>query len=236
MSTTPTIPNVKITGTLANFVNTVFELSPDPKATLDIALCGYGSQIPRVAGVALFSAGTASGIPMQSAGTTEGEFAVTLYGNDLIEPAGTFYTFTVRNSNGDVIQINAYYLTNGQFDISTLTPYDPNQPPPPLPPLITNQLLIVPWSADMEFPGDVYTAFRTTLTGDVTSSSAPGTVQGNLYTFIINQDATGGHAFTWPPNVVNATPINPNPNSRTVQTFVMATANLYPISAGTWYM
>ena len=234
MSTTPTIPNVKITGTLANFFNTVFELSPDPNATLDIALCGYGSQIPRVAGLALFSGGTASGIPMQPTGTTEGEFAVTLYGNDLIEPAGTFYTFTVRNGNGDVIQINAYYLTNGQFDISTLTPYDPNQPPPPLPPLVANHLLIVPWSADMEFPGDVYTAFRTTLIGDVTSTTAPNTVQGNLYTYIIQQDAVGDHAFPWPTNFINASPINPDPNGFTVQTFVMGASSLVAISAATW--
>lgn len=201
---------------------------------ISVQLCGYGSQVPRVNGVAMLSQVEA----LNFSPNPSGIITITLFGNDEISPAGTYYTFTFMNDNGDVVQVNAYRFLSSTptYDLTLIDPYDPNQPPPPLPPLITNQLLIVPWSEDMEFPGDVYTAFRTTLTGDVTSSSAPGTVQGNLYTFIINQDATGGHAFTWPPNVVNATPINPNPNSRTVQTFVMATANLYPISAGTWYM
>jgi hypothetical protein len=197
-------------------------------------LCGYGSQNPRINGVGVFTGLRTVDLVIDP---LTGAFTVELYGNDLIVPGGTYYVFTFANENGDIIQVNAYRFIDGQtYDLNLIDPYDPNQAPPPLPPLITNQLLVVPWSADMEFPGDVYTAFRTTLTGDVTSSTAPDTVQGNLYTFIIQQDAVGGHAFTWPTNLVNATPINPNPNSRTVQTFVMATSNLYPISSGTWYL
>ena len=210
----------------------ILNLQTDPLGSCSVQLCGYGSQVPRVNGVAVFSNVEALNLAVNP----QGIITVTLYGNDQIVPAGTYYTFTFMNGNGDAVQVNAYRFlsTTLTYDLSLIDPYDPNQPPPPLPPLITNQLLVVPWSATPEFPGDVYTTFRITLTGDVTSSTAPDTVQGNLYTFIIFQDATGGHLFTWPANTGNATPINPNPNALTVQTFVMGLADLVPIGAGTW--
>ena len=198
---------------------------------VEFALCGYGSQLPRVQGTALLARVTTKPIPVDETG----RFEANLYGNDVIVPAGTFYTLTVMDDNGSVVQCSAYQITGtGSMDMSWAVPYDPNQPPPPLPPLITNLLLVVPWSETPEFPGDVFTTFRITLAGDVTSSTAPDTVQGNLYTFIIQQDATGNHAFPWPANFLNASPINPNPNGLTVQTFVMDTENLIAISAATW--
>lgn len=227
-------PNVILTGTLQYFWNDTNEANPDANAILSLALHGYGSQIPRILGQALFQDATSSDIQMQTSPNT-GQFLVVVYSNDIIQPDGTYYTITTKNSNGDILQINAYrFVGGGTYDVSTLDPYDPNQPPPPLPPLITNQLLVVPWSAAMEFPGDVYTAYRTILTGDVTSSTAPGTVQGNLYTYIIIQDGAGGHIFTWPSNFINASPINSDPNSVTVQTFVMGLANLVSIGPAPW--
>jgi hypothetical protein len=199
--------------------------------TVEFSLCGYGSQIPRVQGTSLLARVTTKPIPVDD----NGRFEANLYGNDMIVPAGTFYTLTVMDDNNNVVQCNAYQITGtGSIDMSWAIPYDPNQPPPPLPPLITNLLLVVPWSATPEFPGDEFTTFRITLTGDVTSSTAPDTVQGNLYTFIIQQDDAGSHAFTWPTNFINASPINPQPNSLTVQTFVMGLGDLVPISAATW--
>lgn len=195
-------------------------------------LAGFGSQMPRIIDTGYIAKATE-----EATNEGEGFFSTYLIGNSGIDPAGTYYAVTFADENGDILQTVAYIIPAGsQVNLGELQPYDPNQPPPPLPPLVTDQLLVLPWSQTMEFPGDVYTAFRVTLTGDVTSSTAPDTVPGNLYTFIIQQDAAGGHLFSWPTNLVNATPINPNPNSRTVQTFVMATSNLYPISAGTWYL
>jgi hypothetical protein len=212
-------------------LDTILNLQTDMGGSVSIQLCGYASQIPRVNGVAVLSAVEALNLSVNP----QGIITVTLYGNDQISPAGTFYAFTFMDDNGDVIQTNAYRFTGGgSFDLSLIDPYDPNQPPPPLPPLITNLLLIAPWSADMEFPGDTYTSFRTTLEGDVTSSTAPGTVQGNLYTFIIQQDGIGGHAFTWPTNFINATPVNPDPNGFTVQTFVMGNIDLIAVGPGMW--
>lgn len=231
-------PNATVKGKLDNLLATTLAPSGDINGTIQFALCGYGSQIPRVAGESLFSDAESPLVAMQTGVAPEGEagtFLVVLFSNDLIQPDGTYYTATIRNINGDVLQVNAYrFIGGGTFDLTVTTPYDPNQPPPAVPPLVTNLLLVLPWSATMEFPGDVYTSFRTTLTGDVTSTTAPDTVQGNLYTFIIQQDAVGGHAFPWPADFLNASPINPNPNGLTVQTFVMGIANLIAISAATW--
>jgi hypothetical protein len=58
---------------------------------------------------------------------------------------------------------------------------------------------------------------------------------GNLYTFITEQDGVGGHVFNYPGEVVNASPINPAPNSTTTQTFVANDlGTLLPVAAGTW--
>lgn len=158
-----------------------------------------------------------------------------VYSNDLIEPPGTYYTLTTKNGNGDILQINAYrFIGGGQFDVSTLTPYDPNQPPPALLPLVLNQLLIVPYSATPDFPGDTYTSWQITLNGDATATFSD-LVDGNLYTIIVVQDATGGHNFIWPLNVYNPTGPDREANAITVQTFVAVSNLLYPIGAGTYY-
>ena len=225
-------PNVQVVGQLTSALG----LAGPPVArqpingSVSIQLCGYGSQIPRVPSDSMVAK-----VTDEPAITPQGYFTAWLYDNTLIEPDGTYYTFTMSDENGDVTQVNAYrFTTGGYVDLSLAIPYDPNQPPPPLPPLITDELLIVDWSATPEFPGDVYTSFRITLAGDVTSSTAPGTVQGNLYTFIILQDTVGGHAFTWPANAANPSPINQNPNSVTIQTFVMGLTLLLPIGPATW--
>jgi hypothetical protein len=217
---------VTVTGKLAASADSV-----PVQGSVDVMLCGYGSQVPRVNGDSLVARISTTALPAASDGT----FTFDCAGNDSIVPIGTYYAITIRDENGDIAQVNAYrFIGSGSYDLGITDPYDPNQPPPPLPPLITNLLLVVPWSAEMEFPGDIYTTFRATLSGDVTSSTAPDTVQGNLYTFIIIQDATGGHAFSWPPNCYNASPVNPKPNGITVQTFVMGLSNLIPIGAATW--
>jgi hypothetical protein len=219
---------ITVTGTISAAAN-----DAQVEGSVDVMLCGYGSQVPRVNGVSLVGRITTTNI-LADVG---GNFVIQLAGNDQIAPVGTYYTVTIRDENGDIAQVNAYRFlsTSLTYDLNLIDPYDPNQPPPPLPPLITNQLLVVPWSADMEFPGDVYTSYRVTLTGDVLTTTAPDTVQGNLYTFILQQDATGGHAFPWPANFINASPINPDPNGFTVQTFVMGLADLIPISAASWF-
>lgn len=240
-------PNVTLVGTLTSLWNASLAPNPDPDASIEIALCGYGSQIPRVAGESLFSTATTMTIEMQSGVPPDNEagtFQVMLFSNDLILPEGTYYTVTVRNGNGDILQVNAYVLNAGGYDLSTLTPYDPNQPPPPLPPLVTNQLGITPWSVDPGFDGTAYTAWQITLAGDTEGAFLQNVVPGNLYTFIIQQDSNGNHVFDWPSStsptgperIFNGALINMEPNSITIQTFVCDAAyNLYAIAGGTYY-
>src|SRR6266699_6992703 len=44
--------------------------------------------------------------------------------------------------------------------------------------------------------------FQLTLTGPVTLPTLTGIVTGQFLTFVLTQDANGGHGFTWPTNVV----------------------------------
>lgn len=217
-----------ITGTLAGI------LGEEAEGSIEIALCGYGSVVPRVNGRALFSVVTEPDSEVDGDGT----FTATLFGNDQIVPAGTYYTVTVKNENGDIVQCNAYLiLGSNTYDLNVTDPYDPSQPPPPLPPLIINQLQIVSPSGSMVFDGNSgYTAFKTTLPGDVLTPVVENMVPGNLYTFIIVQDGAGDHLFLWPANVHNGAYADPAPNATTVQTFVCDEAGqLYAIAGGTYY-
>lgn len=221
---------------MATVTGNAFTVADGPKSGAThiwAQLCGYGSQNPRINGTAVFTG--LRTVDLEIDGNT-GAFSVQLYGNDTIVPAGTYYVFTFANENGDIIQTNAYRFIDGQpYDLNLTNPYDPNQPPPPLPPLITNLLLTLPPANDMVFPGDTYTAFTTILPGDVGAAVVEGMVPGNLYTFIIKQDGVGSHLFMWPTNVHNATRVMPTPNSTTVQTFIAdGIGDLWAIGPGTW--
>jgi hypothetical protein len=227
-------PDVQVLGKIANIA--AFEPLPTAsvpeQGTVEIALCGYGPMTPRVAGEALFGRVTSIDAPVNA----QGGWSVFLYSNRLIEPAGTYYTITTRDENGDIVQVEAYYLQAGSWDLSNLQPYDPGQAPPPLPPLIVSQLLVVPYAPNPVFDGSQHTAFLITLAGDVTQAAILNMSPGNLYTFIRLQDGTGGHAFVWPSNVYGATPISIDPNTYTTQTFVaLDDGSLLAIGAGTYY-
>jgi hypothetical protein len=137
---------VTVTGTLEGPITTQIV------GGVELQLCGYGSQVPRVQGTALIARLTslATEIPVAS----NGSFSFIVPGNDEVAPAGTYYTVTIRDENGDIAQVNAYrFLTTGSpYNLNSSVPYNPNQPPPPLPPLITNLLLIVPWSPTPKTP------------------------------------------------------------------------------------
>ena len=221
---------------MAIITGNAYTVADGPKSgatQITVLLCGYGSQNPRINGVGIFTGLKTANLPIDD---STGVFTVELFGNDLIAPAGTYYVFTFANENGDVIQVNAYrFLDANNYDLNLIDPYDPNQPPPPFPPLITNLLLVLGASFDMVFPGDTNTSFKTTIGGNITAPVIENMVPGNLYTFIIVQDGTGNWIFTWPSNVHNATRIDPAPNSTTVQTFVAdETGALWAIGPGTW--
>jgi hypothetical protein len=232
-------PDVTLVGKLATIFTTATATpTSEPEfGSIELALCGYGSEVPKVGGEAIFGNITQS-MTVQPAGDPQAaHFEIIFYSNGLITPPGTYYTVTTRNANRDIVQVEAYYFEPGQWDLSNMQPYDPGQPPPPLPPLIIPRLLNLGIAGyDIVFPGETYTSFLTTLAGDVGNASIENMVAGNLYTFIILQDATGGHLFGWPPNVYNATLVSPSPNTYTTQTFVaLDNGSLYAIGPGTYY-
>lgn len=220
---------ITVTGTMASAAN-----SAQVQGTVDVMLCGYGSRVPRVNGFALVARLTEQSIQAD----TDGNFEIQLAGNDEIVPDGTYYTITIRDENGDIAQVNAYRFlsTTPTYDLNLIDPYDPNQPPPPLPPLITDMLVILPAAPGMEFDCSASLSYQTTLTEDVTAPVFSNAASGQLYTFIILQDGTGGWKFIWPANVRNAASVDPAPNSTTIQTFIGDDfGNLSAISAGTYY-
>jgi hypothetical protein len=63
------------------------------------------------------------------------------------------------------------------------------------------------------------------LTGNVTSSTVTHPTNGQVYTFVIEQDGTGGRSFAWPNQFQHAVPIDAfdgtaNANTDAVQQFV----------------
>lgn len=64
-----------------------------------------------------------------------------------------------------------------------------------------------------------------TLTGNVTSSTLSGAGTGEILTFNICQDATGGRTFVWPGNVLNAGTVDSTANGCSHQTFIFDGSN-----------
>jgi hypothetical protein len=222
-----------ITGTLKSF----FANKVDALATLDVALCNYGAQVARITGGA-DDPGLLADVTLKqfAPDSTTGKFTIDLTGNDVIEPAGTYYTFTVKDGNGDTIQVNAYAFVDSQdYDANTIQPFDPALPLMPLPPLLVNEMLTVAATDLMTFDGTDYTTFKTTLHSDVLHATWANMIPGNLYTFIILEDGTGGWQFNWGATVHNGTMIAHTANAQTVQTFVAdVDGQLYAISGGAY--
>ena len=222
----------KVIGKLLQVVRPPTGTTPE-LGTVEFALCGYGSNIPRsntpMSQFALITQAVAVG--------ADGTFTVTLAGNDKIDPPRTYYTYTVKDANGDIVQTTAYVFADGtDYDLDwATTPFDPSLGPPPLPvPIpIENLLMQVAYDPNAVFSGSTYPTWQIVLTGDC-SPSFTNLADGNLYTIIVNQDGAGGHAFHWPVSVHNADPVTPDPNGVSIQTFVAIGGDLYPIGAGTW--
>jgi hypothetical protein len=202
--------------------------------SMEFALCGYGAQTPR-------GPFTFARLNAKVLADNQGVCSITLQGNDVISPEGTYYTVTTRNSNGDIAQVNAYIFNDGgSYDLDMMDPFDPSFPMPPLPPPIVNQLQSASGGPTFTFDGSQFLSFQYTLDQDATCEIENAKI-GNLYTFIIRQDAAGNHVWTWPFYIFNATPINSEPNSVTIQTFILTDEPVnghhifYPISGPTWW-
>jgi hypothetical protein len=214
-------------------------------STLQMQLCGYGSQVPRISGTGMIA--KTSPIAVKAGGT--GIITMSIWGNDVITPAGTYYTFAVADDQGNVVQLNAYQFAGaGTYDLSSAALYDP--PPPSI--LSVNPVLrdpagaatqtingsitingdltvtgqinntggvyVLPWAANLVLDGHLGSSFKCVLGGDTTISVA--NLGGNsLVPLRLVQDGAGGHAVTWAGSIRNAGVVSPAANSRSVYLF-----------------
>ncbi len=90
----------------------------------------------------------------------------------------------------------------------------------------------VAFSATPQFDLSLAPTQSITLTGDVTASSIANPGDGQTVSFLICQDSAGGHAFTWPSNVLGGMQIGTAPGTCSAQTFVSDGTRLYATSPG----
>lgn len=106
-------PSVVLTGTLADITNTA-----NPGSVL-IQLVNFGANVPRISGTSIL---VQTQIPVVANGS--GAFTATVWRNDQITPASTYYVVKYLNSTGGEVASVPYspFTAGGTFDLSTLNP------------------------------------------------------------------------------------------------------------------
>jgi hypothetical protein len=99
----PATPNITLTATLDDLSGNQIGSLADP-AKIKITLCGFGPNLPRIAGTAML-AKTGPWDTLYVAGTPA---SIKLWGNDQISPSGTFYTVEILDGDDNVVQCGAY--------------------------------------------------------------------------------------------------------------------------------
>jgi hypothetical protein len=123
-------PNLNLSATLLNQSG-----APVLNGQLIITLCGYGLEMPKIAGTAMYAKVGPVEYTLPT-GTTTPPPGIPIWGNDQITPSGTFYTVAVVDDKKNVIQTNMYQFTgSGDIDLSTQIPIIPSQGTATVPPL-----------------------------------------------------------------------------------------------------
>jgi hypothetical protein len=203
--------------------------------SLNVQLCGFDPQLPRVAGTGLLA-----NIAPIKVECPLGTYDFTIYGNDVITPANTYYAITVLDDRNNVVQAAAYQFANGvDTALDQVAPYDPASGFVPPAPGVVAGTVIVPYGLNPNFDASLIVAgvitFEMTLTGNVNSSAILNVTPGQIITFIITQDGVGGRTFVWPANALGGTIVNPDVNGVTTQSYVVrSNGTLLATSAGTY--
>ena len=112
-----TTPAITLTATLQDVSGNDIGSAAQP-AQMRIALAGFGSQIPRIAGTSVLA--RVGPIYVPATGT---QISTLLWGNDAITPAGTWYDIALLDQNGNVVQAGLYSIAgSGTVDLSNLAP------------------------------------------------------------------------------------------------------------------
>jgi hypothetical protein len=104
-------PSVTITGNLQDLTGAA------NVGSLNFELVNFGTNVPRITGTSILAQISNPVI------STAGSFSITLWGNDVITPSGTYYNVSFFNSSGGLVATIPYLFTgSGSFDISNLAP------------------------------------------------------------------------------------------------------------------
>lgn len=164
-------------------------------------------------------AGLAGGVSSVNASVTPGALFTALFVGGPITSSGILaLTFDFNPQGANLILAGPASGGLGAVTARRLQPAD--GPPVGLPAV----------SANMQFNGAINNVFQVTLTTNVTAPTFVGGVQGQLYAFILEQDATGSRVFNWPGNVNGGGLIDTTPNSTNVQLFIWDGTALQPVT------
>ena len=85
---------------------------------------------------------------------------------------------------------------------------------------IMRRVVAVPWSATPTFDASLGDIFDFSMQADVTSSTLTNVADGQILTFLLRQNATGGHAFAYPSQIASASAPDGGSNAVSIQRFV----------------
>lgn len=115
-------PQLTLTATLQDQTG-----APIPKAQLIITLCGYGQNFPRIIGTSLIAKVGPQEYTLTNGSTaawttpegSSGGPGIPIWGNDVIDPAGTFYSVAVVDQKKNIVQCGVYEFSgSGTIDLS----------------------------------------------------------------------------------------------------------------------
>ena len=162
----PLTPQITLTATLQDQSG-----QPLPKAQLIITLCGYGPTLPCIIGTSML----AQVGPVEYT-LLDGTADIPLWGNDVITPAGTFYSIQLVDNKKNVVQAGIYQFTgSGTIDLSNAPQILPGPGGGITPPLqyLTSTL----WQVGIGQGTNVYTLPRSVYNNQLLGLYYNGTLQ-----------------------------------------------------------
>lgn len=110
----PLTPQITLTATLQDVSGVAAGTTASP-AILRIALCGFGLTLPCIVGTSNIVRVGPEDFPDDGTG-----LSIKLWGNDVINPLGTYYAITLLDGDGNILQTGAYQFTGTQtIDLSS---------------------------------------------------------------------------------------------------------------------
>lgn len=224
----PLTPQITLTINLLDLQGEQIGTVGNP-AFVEIALCNFGPILPRV----LATGNIAKVGPYtQRIPYLGAEITVTLWGNDVLYPAGTYYAISILDDALNILQSGAYVFTGTiDDDLSNRPQIFPSATSS----VMGSEVALDPTSTP-EFDCGLVNGpveFWLVLTKNVTNSTLLPNFAGQIVIIRLQQNATGGYTFAWPNNVTTPPTVESLPNAVTIYAgFVGSDGIVYPINAG----